>query len=191
MEELYELYRDTDGWWNDYGESTYTPIDFLAQMTYYELQGLTSDEVAADYAWQIMAKKMQWMCQQVGSSCNGVILANAIFNYVATRESAGDRYDAYFGPDATKLHTWNEYTYSFDTAKSIAIKAVFQANTADPKLGPLPDWGNASMFSGTAQTELSNAQIGWCTTCVLYSSGGGSNPAYFLTDAQVNYFYGK
>ncbi len=191
MEDLYNLYVETDGWWNNDGNSTFTSMDFLALMTYYELQDMTADPLAVDYAWQIMARKMQWLCQRIGSSCStGVIPANAIFNYVGTRESAGDRYTAYF-IEGHNLHTYNEYTYSFATASELARKAIFNATDADSRLGALPDWGNASMFDGSPrQKDIPSAAVGWCQSCVLHSFPG-SDPAYFMTSDQLNYFYGK
>jgi RHS repeat-associated protein len=190
MEDLYDLYQETDGWWNNYGQNSFSPVDFLALMTYYELQGMTDSSYAVDLAWQIMARKMLWLCQHIGSSCNGdVIPTNAIFNYVATRESAGDRYTAFF-INGEKLRAYNEYNYSFAVARYIAGRAVFDPNSANASLGALPDWGNASMFSLTAQQELKAAQTGWCQTCVLYVYSG-SDPAYFMTSEQVNYFHGR
>jgi hypothetical protein len=193
MEDLYNLYQETDGWWNNYGQSSFTVVDFLALMTFYELQGMTNDPRAVDLAWQIMARKMRWLCEHIGSSCNGnVIPSNAIFNYVATRESAGDRYTAYF-INGTTLHTFNEYgsAYaSYATARYIAGRSVYDPNGANPNLGALPDWGNASMFSNSAQQDLKFAALGWCQNCVLYVYPG-TDPAYFMTSDQANYFHAR
>jgi RHS repeat-associated protein len=186
MKDLYGWYSEHPGQWNNQKTSSFSPQDFLAWMIAMEIGYTLKDDKTLGYAKTLAAEKMMWLCERVsGNTCSSLNNDNAIFNYVATRASAGFRYTVYSAGGEPDPHFDNW----FDAGYISKAKEVASYATAYTGTGSLADWGNLSMFhKQTTRDALTVATQGEAENqyLAMYS---GPDPLYFLNRYQNYYWY--